>query len=102
MLLGATAATSKANFVAWVDDLVSSVAKEDCKVYTMSGARQSGCFTGLSSQEFMRVLAKFSNLRRWTSDIIANSYTCGSFVAILPGGRGRVSHQGMYLGPFQT
>ena len=37
MLLGATAAQSKSNFIAWVDDLISSVATEDCKAYALFG-----------------------------------------------------------------
>ena len=102
MLLGATAAQSKANFIAWVDDLVASVAIKDCKVYALSGARQHGSFTNLSSQEFLKIIAKFTKLQTWTGAIISNSYSCGSFVAITDGGRGRVSHQGMYIGPFQT
>ena len=73
MLLGASAAASKANFEAWVDDLVTSMATEECNLYSMSGIRQPETFTRLSQQEFVRVLAKFSNLRTWTNDMIFNS-----------------------------
>ena len=40
MLLGATAAASKANFKAWVDDLVASVVTEEFNLYSMSDIRQ--------------------------------------------------------------
>ena len=72
MLLGTTAAISKTNFIDWVDNLISSVATEECKAYTVTGVRQSGLFTGLSSRELMKVMAKLSNLKKWTQDIMAN------------------------------
>ena len=53
-----------------MDDLISSVATEDCKAYALSGARQCGTFTNLSSREFMKVVAKLTKLQAWTSDIM--------------------------------
>lgn len=103
-MLGATAAQSKSNFIDWVDNLISSVATEDCKVYALSGARQYGSFTNLSSLKLLKVMAKFTKLQAWTADILNNSYSCGCFVVtiVIEEARGRVSHQGIFVGPFQT
>ena len=102
MLLGATAAESKINFMDWMDNLVSSVAGEESKLYTLSGERQHGTFVNLSNSEFAKVIAKLTKLRIWSSAIVARSYTCGAFFMIMQGGRGDVSHQGIFIGPFQT
>ena len=61
-----------------------------------------GTFTNLMEQQSVGVLAKVSKLQDWTAEIITNNYSCGAFIMITGGGTGRVSHQGMFIGPFQT
>ena len=102
MLLGATAATSKQNLLSWIDDLITSVASEQSLVYDLSNVRQHGTYTNLSMKEFSEIIAKLSNLKRWTAEIITNGYSCGSLIVIFSGGRSRVSHQAMCVGPFQN
>ena len=102
VLLGSTAAESKNKFMNWVDDLITSVAGEGCKVYSYTGVRQQGTFTNLSSTEFAKVVAKITGLHQWTAQCIQNGYSCGTFMMIVPGGRGNVTHQAMCIGPFQT
>ena len=102
VLLGATAADSKANFIKWVDDMVTSVATDRCKVYLLSGVRDHGNFANLSNEEFTTILAKFSKPKTWITEILHNQYTCGGFLIMTGGGAGRMSQQGMFLGPFQS
>ena len=102
VLLGATATQSKTFFIDWVDNLVASIGTNSCKVYTASGVREWGNFANLSDRQFVAVLAKFSGLRQWTADIMNNNGSCGAFLIITGGGVGRVSQQGMFIGPFQT
>ena len=102
VLLGTTAADSKQNFMEWMDNLVTSVASEQSKLYTLSGERQQGTFVNLRNQEFGKIVAKLTKLRVWASDIVTNSLTCESFIMVMRGGRGDVSHQGLFIGPFQT
>ena len=101
MLLGATPTESKDNFIEWVDDVVASIATERCRVYLFSGEKDDGNYANLSTQQFLAVLAKFSKPQQWISDIIANNYSCGGLLMLSGGGKGRLSQQGMYLGPFQ-
>ena len=75
MLLGTTAAESKANFMDWMDNLVALVSSEKAKLYTLSGEREHGTFVNLSNSEFAKVLAKLTKLRIWSSAIVASSYT---------------------------
>lgn len=86
----------------WVDDLVSSVGTERCKVFTLSGVHDWGNFANLTDQQFLKVLSKLSKLQQWTADIINHNYSCGALLAITGGGIGGVSQQGIFLGPFQT
>ena len=80
--------------------MIISIATEQCKVYTLSGVRDHGNFVNLSLEEFLAVLAKFNKPKAWIGEIITNNHSCGAFLMI--SGRGRVSQQGMFLGPFQT
>lgn len=102
MLLGADAAQSKANFMNWVDQVITSVCPESCKVYTFSGVRDHGNFKNLSSEEFTKVLAKLSGLEQWAMELYTGNLSCGAFIMLTGGGRGRISQQGMRLGPFRT
>ena len=101
MLLETTAAECKINFMDWMDNLNTSVASEDYKLYTLSGEREHGTFVNLSNKEFAKIVAKFIKLRIWASNIVANSYTCGAF-SWTYWGKGEVSYQGMFIGPYQT
>ena len=102
VLLGRTAAESKTNFMNWVDDLVASVAGEQSKVYSYHGIRQQGTFTNLKGTEYGKIAAKLGGLGLWTAECINNGYSCGTFIMIIPGGRGYITHQPMCIGPFQS
>ena len=86
----------------WMDNLVTSMASEQSKLYTLSSEREQGTFVNLSYQEFGKIVAKLTKLRIWASAIVANSLSCGAFIMVMRGGRGDVSHQGLFVGPFQT
>ena len=102
MLLGTNAAQSKRFFMDWVNSIVASIGTDSCKVHTASGMRDWGNFANLSDKQFMAVLKRFSGLRQWTADIINMNGSCGAFLIIMGRGVGRVSQEGMFLGPFQT
>ena len=102
MLLGTTASQSKRNLMEWMDNLVTSIASEEAKLYSLSGQREHGTFVNLSNQEFAKIIAKLTKLRDWACEIVRNSLSCGSLTMIMRGGRGDVSHQGLFVGPFQT
>ena len=101
-MLGTTAAQSKRNFIEWTDELVSMVCTEHCKIYTVSGERDWSTFSNLSEVEFAKILGKISKVQRWTKDIVSNNFSCGAFIMIMGTGRGSVSFEGMFIGPFQT
>ena len=82
MLLGATATDSKSNFIQWVDEMITSVAIERCKVYLLSRVRDHGNFANLT---FTAILAKFSMPKIWISEILHNNYSCGEFVMMTEG-----------------
>ena len=78
------------------------VCTERCKIYTVSGERDWGTFSNLSQVEFGKILRKISKVQRWTNDILSNNFSCGAFFMIMGAGRGSVSLEGMFIGPFQT
>jgi len=84
------------------DSIVGNIGTESCKVHTASGLRDWEKFANLSEKQFMAVLKRFSGLRQWTADIITMNGSCGAFLMIMSGGVGRVSQEGMFIGPFQS
>lgn len=102
VLLGTTASESKTNLLEWMDKIISSVATEKCMPKTLSGLRDHGSYVNLTIEEYLQVLAKLSKPKAWIADIIRNNTSCGAFITVSGGGRGKMSQQGMYLGPFQT
>ena len=70
----------------WIDELISMVCTENCKVYTLSGQRDWGNFSNLSQVEFTEVLGKISKVQRWSNDIVSSNFSCGAFIMITGGG----------------
>ena len=102
MFLGRTAAHSKKLFIEWVDNMVCNIASERCKVYTLSRQRDHGNFANISNEDYQKIIASFSKLKRWIGNIMSNDYSCGAFIAITGGWCGRVTEQGIFIGLFQT
>ena len=69
----------------WMDNLVTSVASEESKLYTLSGEREQGTFVNLSNQEFGKIIAKLTKLRVWASKVINNSLSCGALIMVMRG-----------------
>jgi len=81
VLLGTTAAISKMNLMNWIDNLFTSAAGEECFEATRD----------LFQPKFKRICK---------SGCQVNS--CGSFMMVIPGRRGNISHQAMCIGPFKN
>ena len=101
MLLGATHAISRQNFVVWLDLVVMSATQSEVRVYDHAGNREYGMFANLREEEFGEVLTLISGLDQWAGECITGRITCGTFYMTMLGGRGRVSQKPILCGPFQ-
>ena len=85
-----------------MDNLVVGTASEECQVYTLSGSRQYGTFDHLTQPEWAKIIGMLTTLQQWSSEIVSNSYSCGSFFMVMKDENGGLTYQGMCIGPFQT
>ena len=101
-VVGLTAAQSKTALCNWLDALVTGITTVDPRVYNCAGAREDGMYHKLKQTEFARILAQISNLNQWGAQCSESipPVSCGPFYMIIPGGRGGITLEQVFCGPF--
>ena len=101
-ILGANPAHSKANMVAWLNNLVTTYGGPDVMVTTVNGNKYPCWYHKLRSDQHGHIEGQLAKLDDWSMECRQNNLSAGVYFSVEVAGQGQCTIIHKPLGPFKS